>query len=147
MSLEDAIAACVACKAEVVASDERESGRRALLNYGHTLAHAIETAGGYDLRHGEAVAIGLVYAASLARCLGRIDDERVREHEKLVGSYDLPSRIPAGSDSDRLVDLMGRDKKVTSNGFTFVLDGPRGLEVVPEVGEREVRGALEEVRS
>ncbi|HET6917154.1 MAG TPA: 3-dehydroquinate synthase family protein [Acidimicrobiales bacterium] len=147
MPLEDAIAACVACKAEVVVSDERESGRRALLNYGHTLAHAIETAGSYDLRHGEAVAIGLVYAANLARCLGRIDDERVREHEKLVGSYDLPSRLPPGSDSDRLVDLMGRDKKVTSNGFTFVLDGPRGLEVVPGVGEREVREALAEVRS
>ena len=147
MSLEDAIAACVACKAEVVVSDERESGRRALLNYGHTLAHAIETAGSYDLRHGEAVAIGLVYAANLARCLGRIDDERVREHEKLVGSYDLPSRLPRGSESDRLVDLMSRDKKVTSNGFTFVLDGPRGLEVVPEVGEREVREALAEVRS
>lgn len=147
MSLEDAIAACVACKAEVVVSDERESGRRALLNYGHTLAHAIETAGSYDLRHGEAVAIGLVYAANLARCLGRIDDERVREHEKLVGSYDLPSRLPRGSESDRLVDLMSRDKKVTSNGFTFVLDGPRGLEVVPEVGERVVREALAEVRS
>jgi len=147
MALEDAIAECVACKAEVVVDDERESGRRALLNYGHTLAHAIETAGGYDLRHGEAVAIGLVYAANLARRLWRIDDERVREHEKLVASYDLPSRLPPGSDSDRLVDLMGRDKKVTKNGFTFVLDGPRGLEVVQEVGEREVRQALEEVQS
>lgn len=147
MALDDAVAACVACKTEIVGEDEREGGRRALLNYGHTLAHAIETAGSYDLRHGEAVAIGLVYAANLARCLGRIDDERVREHEKLVGSYDLPSRLPPGSDSDRLVDLMGRDKKVTSNGFTFVLDGPRGLEVVPGVGEREVREALAEVRS
>lgn len=147
MALDDAVAACAECKATVVGADEREAGRRALLNYGHTLAHAIETAGSYDLRHGEAVAIGLVYAANLARCLGRIDDERVREHEKLVGSYDLPSRLPPGSDSDRLVDLMGRDKKVTSNGFTFVLDGPRGLEVVPGVGEREVREALAEVRS
>ena len=147
MALEDAIAECVACKAEVVVSDERESGRRALLNYGHTLAHAIETAGSYDLRHGEAVAIGLVYAANLARRLGRIDDQRVTEHVKLVASYDLPSRLPPGSDSDRLIDLMGRDKKVTTKGFTFVLDSPRGLEVVCEVGEREVREALEEVRS
>ena len=147
MSLDDAVAACVACKAGVVGSDERESGRRALLNYGHTLAHAVETAGGYDLRHGEAVAVGLVYAANLARRLGRIDDERVAEHEKLVASYDLPSRLPPGADADRLVEVMARDKKVTSEGFTFVLDGPHGLEVVSGVDERRVRQALEEVRS
>ena len=147
MALEDAIAACVACKAEVVSSDERESGRRALLNYGHTLAHAIETAGGYDLRHGEAVAIGLVYAADLARRLGRIDDERVTEHEKLVASYDLPCRLPQYADPGRLVAVMGRDKKVTTDGFTFVLDGPGGLEVVSGVHERDVRASLEELRS
>ncbi len=76
MPLDDAVAACVACKAAVVADDERESGRRALLNYGHTLAHALETAGHYDLRHGEAVAIGLVFAARLAERLGRIGEER-----------------------------------------------------------------------
>ena len=73
LPLDEAVAACVRCKAEVVAADEREGGRRAILNYGHTLAHALEIAGGYDLRHGEAVAIGLVYAAELARALGRID--------------------------------------------------------------------------
>nr|WP_254126962.1 3-dehydroquinate synthase family protein [Aquihabitans sp. G128] len=72
LPLDEAVAACVACKAEVVASDEREGGRRAILNYGHTLGHALETAGSYDLRHGEGVAIGLVYAAELARRLGRI---------------------------------------------------------------------------
>ena len=76
LSLDDAVAACVACKADVVGSDERESGRRAVLNYGHTLAHALETTGGYDLRHGEAVAIGLVFAARLARRLGRVDADR-----------------------------------------------------------------------
>ena len=59
LALDDAVAACVACKAEVVGADERESGRRALLNYGHTLAHALETTGRYDLLHGEAVGIGL----------------------------------------------------------------------------------------
>ena len=69
-------------------------GRRAILNYGHTLAHALETAGRYDLRHGEAVAIGLVFAAELARRLGRIDDERVAEHRPVVGGYDLPSALP-----------------------------------------------------
>ena len=63
LGTDERIAAAVRIKAEVVAADEREGGRRAVLNYGHTLAHAIETAGRYDLRHGEAVAVGLVYAA------------------------------------------------------------------------------------
>ena len=62
LDLDDRVAACVAIKAAVVADDEREGGRRATLNYGHTLAHAIEIAGGHDLRHGEAVAVGLVFA-------------------------------------------------------------------------------------
>ena len=145
MALDDAVAACVSCKAAVVAADERESGTRALLNYGHTLAHAIETTGGYDLLHGEAVGIGLVFAARLARRLGRIDDARVAEHEKLVCDYDLPSRLPPRSDHDALVAVMGKDKKVASSGLTFVLDGRSGLQVVRDVPEAEVRAALDEV--
>lgn len=129
LPLDEAVAACVRCKAAVVASDEREGGRRAVLNYGHTLAHALETATGYDLRHGEAVAIGLVYAAELARALGRIDDERVAQHRHVVHGYDLPSSVPAGVDHGRLVDLFSRDKKAR-DGITFVLDGPRGVEPV-----------------
>jgi 5-deoxy-5-amino-3-dehydroquinate synthase len=70
MSLTDRVARCVEIKAEVVAADEREGGRRALLNYGHTLAHALETATEHELAHGEAVAVGLMYAARLARRLG-----------------------------------------------------------------------------
>jgi 5-deoxy-5-amino-3-dehydroquinate synthase len=146
LALDDAVAACVACKAKVVSADERESGQRALLNYGHTLAHAIETAGGYDLRHGEAVAIGLVYAAHLARRLGRIDDARVAEHEKLVCEYDLPTKLPPGADPDALVAVMGKDKKATNGDLTFVLDSPSGLQVVRNVPEMDVRAALAEVR-
>ncbi len=73
LPLDERIARCVEIKAAVVADDEREAEGRALLNYGHTLAHALETAGRYDLRHGEAVGIGLVYAAEVAHRLGRID--------------------------------------------------------------------------
>jgi len=147
MALDDAVTACVSCKAAVVAADERESGTRALLNYGHTLAHAIETTGGYDLLHGEAVGIGLVFAARLAKRLGRIDDARVAKHEKLVCEYDLPSRLPPGSDHDALVAVMGKDKKVANSGLTFVLDGRSGLQVVRDVPEAEVRAALAEVDS
>lgn len=146
MALEVAIAACVECKAAIVGKDEMETGDRALLNYGHTLAHALETTGRYDLRHGEAVAIGLVFAARLGRNLGRINDTRVAEHEKLVCDYDLPSRMPPGSDVEQLVVVMRRDKKVKANGMTFVLDGPAGLEVVAGVAEQEVRRTLEEMR-
>jgi 5-deoxy-5-amino-3-dehydroquinate synthase len=145
MSLDDAVAACAACKADIVGADEREDGRRALLNYGHTLAHALETAGAYDLRHGEAVAIGLVYAARLARRLGRIDDERVAEHEAVVAAYDLPHRIPPGLDRDELVTVMARDKKASGQGLTFVLDGPGGIEVVGDVPELAVVETLSEM--
>jgi 5-deoxy-5-amino-3-dehydroquinate synthase len=143
MALDDAVAACVACKAGFVGDDEREAGRRALLNYGHTLAHALETAGDYDLRHGEAVGIGLVFAARLAHRLGRIGSERVGEHIKLVASYDLPTDLPSGSDPAELLTIMGRDKKVTAKGLTFVLDGRDGLEVVRGVTARTVLQTLE----
>ena len=138
------IAACVAIKADVVSSDEREAGTRAVLNYGHTLAHALETAGRYDLRHGEAVGIGLVYAAVLAKRLGRIDDARVGEHRRVVASYDLPTTLPDGVDLDEVVEVMRRDKKAL-DGLTFVLDGPNGVEVVSGLSETDVRAALEDL--
>ncbi len=142
MELEERVARCVEIKADVVASDEREGGRRALLNYGHTLAHALETASGHDLAHGEAVAIGLVYAAELARELGRIDDGRVEEHRRVVaGAYDLMTSPPPGLDAGELISLMRRDKKAL-DGLTFVLDGPRGVEVVTGVDEAPARDAL-----
>ena len=98
--MDEQVARCVAIKAEVVAADEREGDRRMVLNYGHTLAHALEAAGlsrhpDWDLRHGEAVAIGLIFAALLAQRLGRIDEARVAEHRAVVGAYDLPIG-PAG---------------------------------------------------
>lgn len=142
MPLEQRIARCVEIKAEVVAGDEREEGRRALLNYGHTLAHALETVGHYGLRHGEAVGIGLVYAAELARRLGRIDARRVDEHLAVVREYGLPTRLPTGTDLDEVLMLFGRDKKAVS-GVTFVLDGPNGVEVVTGVEPAVQRAALE----
>jgi 5-deoxy-5-amino-3-dehydroquinate synthase len=118
------------------------------LNYGHTLGHALEVAGSFDLRHGEAVAIGLVYAAELARLLGRIDEARVDEHRRVVGAYDLPTALPAGTDpaTDDLITLMARDKKAV-DGFTFVLDGPNGVEPVSGVPPATVRAALDQIRS
>lgn len=144
LDLDERVARCVALKAEVVAADEREGGRRALLNYGHTLAHALEGSGRFDLRHGEAVGIGLIYAARLARRLQRIDDARVEYHRQVVHGYGLPESVPDGADPSELVEVMMRDKKNT-DGLTFVLDGPNGLDLVAGVDPAVARSVLEEM--
>jgi len=142
LPLDERVAACVRIKAAVVSEDEREGGRRATLNYGHTLAHALETTGRYDLRHGEAVAIGLVYAAELAFVLGRVDEDRVAEHRRVVRAYDLPSQLPDGADPALLVEVMRRDKKAIT-GLTFVLDGPDGVGIVTDVDRAAIDTAFE----
>jgi 5-deoxy-5-amino-3-dehydroquinate synthase len=146
LPLDERVAACVRIKADVVSSDERESGRRAILNYGHTLAHALETAGNYDLHHGEAVAVGLIYAAEVARQLDRIDDERVAEHRRVVAGYDLPMRPPEGTRADELIPLFARDKKAVT-GVTFVLDGPSGVESVTGIPDEVLVDAFERLTS
>ena len=145
LSLPERVARCVEIKAEVVAADEREAGRRAILNYGHTLAHALESHGGYDLRHGEAVAIGLVYAAELAHGIGRISADRVAEHRRVVGDYGLPASLPPDADAEALVDLFSRDKKAV-DGVTFVLDGPDGIEPLTGLDNALLLETLEAIR-
>ena len=149
LPLDQRIATCVRIKATVVAADEREDAAnrrgRATLNYGHTLAHALETAGHYDLRHGEAVAVGLVYAAELARRLGRIDHARVSEHRRVIERYGLRATLPDAVDPSELMRLMARDKKAV-DGLTFVLDGLEGVEVVGGVRASDAESALAAVR-
>ncbi|MER5612395.1 3-dehydroquinate synthase family protein [Streptomyces sp. NPDC002215] len=144
LPLHEQIAASVALKASVVTADERDTGRRHILNYGHTLGHALERATDYTLRHGEGVAIGTVFAGRLAGALGRIDAARVAEHLDVVRGYSLPTEIPAGLAPDRLIALMRLDKKATS-GLSFVLDGARGPELVHDVPEEAVAGILASV--
>ena len=137
-------------KSAVVAADEREGGRRMLLNYGHTLAHALEASAFddelVDLRHGEAVAIGLVFAALLACRLGRIDDARVGQHRQVVAGFDLAVALPPGCDPDQLVSFMARDKKAHGD-LTFVLDGPHGLEVVRGIDRSDVVATLADMEA
>jgi 5-deoxy-5-amino-3-dehydroquinate synthase len=148
LPLDEQVARCVGIKAAVVAADEREGGARMVLNYGHTLAHALEAAamGHADqrLRHGEAVAVGLVYAALLARRLGRIDDERVDLHRRVVAGFDLSADLPAGADPEVLLAYMGRDKKARHD-LTFVLDGPGGVEAVRGVDPADALATLAEM--
>lgn len=142
LELAERIARCVQIKADIVGADEREGGRRMLLNYGHTLAHALEIATDFSLAHGEAVAIGLVYAAQVAHQLGRIDQHRVDQHRAVVtGEYGLSCALPAGVSHEQLIQLMHGDKKALT-GLTFVLDGPRGVEPVTSVDLEAVRQAL-----
>ncbi len=148
LPIEEQVARCVAIKAAVVAADEREGDRRMVLNYGHTLAHALEASAfdgaptaGTGLRHGEAVAVGLIFAAHLARRLGRIDDARVALHHRVVGGFDLSAGLPAGVDPEQLVAIMARDKKA-QHDLTFVLDGPDGVETVRGVEAADVLATL-----
>jgi len=146
LDLEARVARCIEIKAAAVVADERESGSRALLNYGHTLAHALEIATQHEVTHGEAVAVGLVFAARLAAVTGRIDEARVEEHRcVVVDEYGLDDRLPDGLDPDELLALMGRDKKAI-DGLTFVLDGPGGLDVVRGVSPDAVRSTLAGMR-
>jgi len=105
------------------------------------MGHAIETLTGYAIAHGEAVALGLLFAAHLGRELGRIDDARVDEHYRVVhGVYGLTMPVPGGLGIDALIDEMGRDKKALSS-LTFVLDSADGLQVVPGVPRAAVERA------
>ncbi|MEV5959489.1 3-dehydroquinate synthase family protein [Streptomyces sp. NPDC051987] len=141
LPLVEQITASVARKAEIVMADERDSGLRHVLNYGHTLGHALETATDFRLRHGEAVAVGTVFAGRLAERLGRIDAARREEHRTVVAGYGLPTRLPADVDDSRLIALMRLDKKAVA-GLGFVLDGPHGAELVTDVPEKDVAGCL-----
>ena len=110
-------------KGAVVAADERErSGRRALLNLGHTFGHAIETGLGHgDWLHGEAVACGLVLAARLSARLGHIEDAQVRRIADLVGRAGLPTEKPAQLDAKKMLEIMSLDKKNVAGLARFVL--------------------------
>ncbi len=109
-------------KAEVVAEDERESGRRAILNLGHTFGHAIETAEGYgSWLHGEAVAAGMVLALQLSSRLGWIDDSLVKRGRDLLARCNLPVSPPESMNVEQFLQLMGRDKKVIDGSLRLVL--------------------------
>jgi 3-dehydroquinate synthase len=107
----------------VVGEDLTEQGLREILNYGHTLGHAIERAEHYRWRHGDAVSVGLVYAAALARRLGRLDDATADRHRALLAALGLPTGYRRAG-FPALLDTMRVDKKARGNRLRFiVLDG------------------------
>jgi 3-dehydroquinate synthase len=142
--LRRVVARCCQLKAGVVASDERdETGRRAVLNYGHTFGHALESVSGYErFLHGEAVSIGMVCASRLAEQLGRVDRAFTDRQRRLLAALHLPVDVP-DLDVDRLLAAMQRDKKVAHGRLRFVLPTRMGcVELVGDIDPHQVRAAL-----
>ncbi|MBH0779658.1 3-dehydroquinate synthase family protein [Nocardia bovistercoris] len=141
LPLERQIVAGVTLKANIVAADERDTGIRHRLNFGHTLGHALELTTGFAMRHGEGVAVGTVFAGLLAGALGRIGPARVAEHREVVESYGLPVALPAEVSVAELITAMKRDKKSVS-GLAFTLDGPDGVDLIQDISEDLVSDTL-----
>jgi shikimate kinase/3-dehydroquinate synthase len=134
--------ACARYKCEVVAADERDAGLRQVLNLGHTVGHAIETASGYGrYRHGEAVGLGLLAALRLS------DADGLRsEVEEALARFELPRRLDPSVDPGAVIEAVARDKKRTSAGVGFVLLAEPGRPVPGQVvGADRLREAVEEI--
>jgi 3-dehydroquinate synthase len=137
-ALTHAVKRCCELKAGIVAADERETGMRALLNFGHTFGHAIEAAAGYgSWQHGEAIAAGMVMAAELSLRLNLIGNPEVARVRSLIGRAGLPTTGPALA-PQRLMELMAGDKKAAQGKLRFV--------VLEALGRATLRGGLEDER-
>jgi 3-dehydroquinate synthase len=152
--LRELVERAIAVKIAVVQEDLKEVGvstgsatgggiGREVLNYGHTMAHAIEKATDYRVRHGEAVALGMVYVAELARLAGHLDSEVAKRHEAVLGSVGLPVRF-AGAPYDQLLATMRVDKKARGSHLRFVvLDGIGRPAILTDPSEEHLRAAYD----
>ena len=142
-TLERLIARNCEIKAEIVARDEREAGLRAILNYGHTLGHAIEHVLGYELRHGECVALGIVAENELARARGELPRDVAERIGTLLETFALPVRLPRAVDADGILAACRMDKKTRSEAVNFILLRDVGDPCrVADVSDAEIVSAL-----
>ena len=130
-TLEHVVAVTARIKASVVEEDEKDTGLRNILNYGHTVGHGVESASSFSLCHGEAVAIGMVAAGRIAASMGVASSGDVERLRQLLVRAGLPVTVPAELDVDAIIGAMGRDKKIQSGRQRFVL--------VPRIGEVVLR--------
>lgn len=145
-NFEELVRRCVQHKAEVVMEDEFETtGRRAILNFGHTIGHAIEAAMGYEqVLHGEAVAIGMALEASLGERLGLTQQGTADQIRQMLRSAGFELHNPCQGRAQHLIDLMKRDKKATSGGLSFsLLERIGACKLVRDVPESLVREVIE----
>ncbi|MEC7419008.1 MAG: 3-dehydroquinate synthase [Pseudomonadota bacterium] len=146
--LSQVILRCCAIKAEVVSADERESGRRAILNYGHTFGHGIEKLCGYgQWLHGEAVAIGMVMAARLSVAVAGLDESVVMRLTALLRRLGLPTALDQASRKvatiEAMMDVMGLDKKVVDGRLRFIVASQLGqVQVRDDIDAAVVRNVL-----
>jgi 3-dehydroquinate synthase len=143
--LRELVERAVAVKADVVGADLREAGRREILNYGHTLGHAVEKVEGYGWRHGHAVAVGLAYAAALGRLAGRLDEATAARHAAVLSALGLPTSYRADAWPD-LLAAMRVDKKARGATLRFVvLDGLARPGILTGPDDALLRAAFAEV--
>ena len=126
-ALERVVRRSVEIKAAVVAEDEREAGRRAILNFGHTMGHAIEATSKFEVLHGEAVAIGMVYEARLGEALGVTAKGTAERLVRLLEQLRLPIERPDGASVDQLIEMVRGDKKVRGGEIRFALPKEIGV--------------------
>jgi 3-dehydroquinate synthase len=137
--LEDVVERSLRCKASVVSRDERESGLRKILNFGHTIGHALEAASGYaNFLHGEAVAIGMVAAARLSARHAGLSESDVFRIRSLLERARLPVSMPPEWRSERFVTALGLDKKRSDGAIDFVLISEIGRAVISKLKVEEI---------
>jgi 3-dehydroquinate synthase len=146
--LEEAVYRGCKVKINVVSSDETEKGLRAILNYGHTIGHALESVSKYNhYTHGEAISIGMVGAAMLSVDILNAPKQLVQETELLLQHFSLPTRIEDPWPDEELLQVMKRDKKAKQGNFTFVLSEKQGrVEVVNDIPEMKIRNVLQQLK-
>ena len=139
------IARSLRVKIEVVEQDPFEQGRRAVLNLGHTVGHALERLSGFSLRHGEAVGIGMVAAARIASGLGRATPSLAGRIESLLAAWGLPLRCPP-FDAGDILEAMAHDKKRRGRSLRWVLPRAIGeVEIVEDVSPETVAAVLRDL--
>ncbi|MDP7004892.1 MAG: 3-dehydroquinate synthase [Phycisphaerales bacterium] len=132
-TMVELVSQSAAIKAEIVSNDEREQGNRALLNFGHTFAHAIEPLPELSLFHGEAVSIGICAAVSCAEVIGLVDSDDVDKTRELLTKLGLPTRLPIPVAIGELINLMKKDKKNVDSTLRLVLPSTDGVIIVDSV--------------
>jgi 3-dehydroquinate synthase len=145
--LRETIKRCCAIKAKVVEEDEREAGVRAILNFGHTVGHAIESLTNYvKYKHGEAVAIGMIAANNIAVKIGMFDESQARRIEELIIKSGLPHKI-VGLETENIIDKLKKDKKVKDSKVRFVLPKTIGEVVIrDDIGRQVLSQVIDEMR-
>ena len=134
-------------KARIVEADEKEGDLRRILNFGHTVGHALEAMSAFTLSHGEAVAAGMVVAARISQKLGRLDTALYEEIVTLIRRYELPTAVPRDYDTEEILGFVARDKKVAGRQLHWVLVSGIGEPfITADVPGDTVRQALEELK-